>query len=68
MEGTEYRIDHRCREHPGISDPGEELVQMCYEAGVSVTSLPGSGGVRDGADDLGTFHKKICFRGISSNG
>lgn len=27
---------------PGISDPGEELVQMCYEAGVSVTSLPGA--------------------------
>lgn len=27
---------------PGISDPGEELVKMCYEAGVSVTSLPGA--------------------------
>lgn len=27
---------------PGISDPGEELVQMCYEAGVLVTSLPGA--------------------------
>lgn len=27
---------------PGISDPGEELVRMCYEAGVSVTSLPGA--------------------------
>mgnify|MGYP001485460692 FL=1 len=27
---------------PGISDPGEELVQMCYEAGVPVTSLPGA--------------------------
>lgn len=26
---------------PGISDPGEELVAMCYEAGISVTSLPG---------------------------
>lgn len=26
---------------PGISDPGEELVKMCYEAGVEVTSLPG---------------------------
>ncbi len=26
---------------PGISDPGEELVKMCYEAGVAVTSLPG---------------------------
>lgn len=27
---------------PGISDPGEELVQMCCEAGVTVTSLPGA--------------------------
>lgn len=26
---------------PGISDPGEELVAMCYETGISVTSLPG---------------------------
>lgn len=27
---------------PGISDPGEELTAMCYEAGVPVTSLPGA--------------------------
>lgn len=27
---------------PGISDPGEELVKMCYEAGIPVTSLPGA--------------------------
>ena len=26
---------------PGISDPGEDLVRMCYEAGIDVTSLPG---------------------------
>jgi len=26
---------------PGISDPGEELVKMCYETGIPVTSLPG---------------------------
>lgn len=26
---------------PGISDPGEELVRMCYEAKIPVTSLPG---------------------------
>ncbi len=26
---------------PGISDPGEELVKMCYEEGITVTSLPG---------------------------
>lgn len=26
---------------PGISDPGEELVRICYETGIEVTSLPG---------------------------
>ncbi len=27
---------------PGISDPGEELVQMCHEAGITVTAVPGA--------------------------
>ncbi len=27
---------------PGISDPGEELVRQCAEAGIEVTSLPGA--------------------------
>ena len=27
---------------PGISDPGEELLKMCYESGIPVTSLPGA--------------------------
>lgn len=27
---------------PGISDPGEELVRQCYEAGIELTSLPGA--------------------------
>ena len=27
---------------PGISDPGEELVKMCYQEGIEVTSLPGA--------------------------
>lgn len=27
---------------PGISDPGEEIVRQCYEAGILVTSLPGA--------------------------
>lgn len=26
---------------PGISDPGEELVAMCWEAGIETTSIPG---------------------------
>ena len=27
---------------PGISDPGEELVGMCHEAGITVTAVPGA--------------------------
>lgn len=27
---------------PGISDPGEDLVRLCYERGIEVTSLPGA--------------------------
>ncbi len=27
---------------PGISDPGEELVRMCREAGIAVTAVPGA--------------------------
>ena len=27
---------------PGISDPGEELVRMCHEAGITVTAVPGA--------------------------
>lgn len=27
---------------PGISDPGEELVKMCQEAGIPVTAVPGA--------------------------
>uniref|UniRef100_UPI004056B3E1 16S rRNA (cytidine(1402)-2'-O)-methyltransferase n=1 Tax=Agathobacter sp. TaxID=2021311 RepID=UPI004056B3E1 len=27
---------------PGISDPGEEIVRICYENGIEVTSLPGA--------------------------
>lgn len=27
---------------PGISDPGEELVKQCYEAGITVVPIPGA--------------------------
>ncbi|MCC8142411.1 MAG: 16S rRNA (cytidine(1402)-2'-O)-methyltransferase [Lachnospiraceae bacterium] len=27
---------------PGISDPGEQLVRMCYQEGIEVTALPGA--------------------------
>ncbi len=30
---------------PGISDPGEDLVRLCYEAGIAVTVAPGASAV-----------------------
>ena len=45
---------------PGISDPGEELVRQCYEAGIELTSS-GSGGVCYGADYFGTSDEKVLF-------
>lgn len=45
---------------PGISDPGEELVKMCYEGGIEVTSLPG-GGVHHSPDPVRTVYPTILF-------
>lgn len=53
---------------PGISDPGEELVKMAYEAGIEVTRPAGRMRVCDGTDTVGTFNEKICLRSISSAG
>lgn len=49
---------------PGISDPGEELVQMCYEAGVPVTSLPGAAACIT-ALTYQDCHQKICLKHFS---
>ena len=43
---------------PGISDPGEELVRMCYEAGVRVSSVPGPAAC---VDDVGAWDKTFCI-------
>ena len=45
---------------PGISDPGEELVAMCHEAG--------SGCVYHGAYDLRVIDETVCVRGFSTDG
>ena len=46
---------------PGISDPGEELVKMCYEAGVTVTSLPGPAACITALTLSGLGTRRFCF-------
>ena len=46
---------------PGISDPGEELVKMCYEAGVEVTSLPGAAACITGLTLSGLSTRRFAF-------
>ena len=46
---------------PGISDPGEELVRICYEEGVSVTSLPGASAVITALTLSGLKNRRFCF-------
>ena len=46
---------------PGISDPGEELVKMAYEAGVAVTSLPGACACVTALTLSGLSTRRFCF-------
>ena len=46
---------------PGISDPGEELVRQCYEAGVEVTSLPGPAACITALTMSGLSTRRFCF-------
>ena len=46
---------------PGISDPGEELVRQCYEAGIEVTSLPGPAACVTALTLSGLSTRRFCF-------
>ena len=46
---------------PGISDPGEELVKIAYEAGVEVTSLPGAAACITALTLSGLTTRRFCF-------
>lgn len=46
---------------PAISDPGEELVRQCYEAGVEVTSLPGPSACVTALTLSGLSTRRFCF-------
>jgi len=46
---------------PGISDPGEVLVTMCQEAGITVTSLPGPAAFIVALTLSGLPTRRFCF-------
>lgn len=49
---------------PAISDPGEVLVQMCQEAAVPVTSLPGPAALIVALTLSGLPTRRFCFEGF----
>ena len=46
---------------PGISDPGEDLVRLCYENGIEVTSLPGACACVTALTLSGLPTRRFCF-------
>lgn len=46
---------------PGISDPGEELVRMCYEEGIEVIPVPGASACITALSACGLSSKRFCF-------
>ena len=46
---------------PGISDPGEDLVRLSYEAGIEVTSLPGACACVTVLTLSGLSTRRFCF-------
>ncbi len=46
---------------PAISDPGEELVRQCHEAGIRVTSLPGAAACVTALTMSGMPTRRFCF-------
>lgn len=49
---------------PAISDPGEELVRQCHEAGIEVTSLPGPSAFVTALTISGKPTRRFCFEGF----
>lgn len=49
---------------PAISDPGEVLVAMCHEQGITVTSLPGPAACITALTMSGLSTRRFCFEGF----
>ena len=51
---------------PAISDPGEDLVRMCYENGIEVESVPGPSALITALAISGMKSGRFCFEGFLS--
>ncbi len=49
---------------PAISDPGEELVRLCYQNGISVEAVPGPSAVTTALAMSGMASGRFCFEGF----
>lgn len=49
---------------PGISDPGEDLIALCYEEGIAVTAVPGPTAVATAAVLSGIPTRSFVFEGF----
>ncbi len=52
---------------PGISDPGEDLIKLCYEENVPVTVVPGPTAVVTAVVLSGIGSRSYCFEGFLPN-
>lgn len=51
---------------PAVSDPGEELVAQCFDAGLVVSSLPGPCAATTALSMSGLPTRRFCFEGFLS--
>lgn len=51
---------------PAISDPGEDLVRLCYENGIEVESVPGPSALITALAISGMKSGRFCFEGFLS--
>lgn len=49
---------------PAISDPGEDLVKLCYKNNIEVTSIPGAVALINGLILSGKDTRRFCFEGF----
>jgi 16S rRNA (cytidine1402-2'-O)-methyltransferase len=49
---------------PAVSDPGEKLVAVCSEAGITVTALPGACAAITALSASGLASRRFCFEGF----